>query len=96
MSLVEGLVHVIICAGLQTHPVKKPLRHTTSVPLLKQFNDGGQLVQVYRSVLAYLFCYAQRAKSICSVQIQVVLGPADNLFLTFPFGVSLKNRKGQK
>lgn len=44
-------------------------------------------------MLAYLFCYAQRAKSICSVQIQVVLGPADNLFLTFPFGVSLKNSK---
>lgn len=51
------------------------------------------VVQVYRSVLVYLFCYAQRAKSICSVQIQVVLGPADNLFLTFPFGVSLKNSK---
>lgn len=94
MSLFEGPVHVIICAGLQIHPVKKPLRRATSSPRLAQFNGGGQLFSVPSEVrgtlLSYLFCYAQRAKAVCGVQIQVVLRPADDLFLAFSFRVSLK------
>lgn len=38
----------------------------------------------------YLLGDAQGAKAVCSVQVQVVLGPADDLFLALPFGVSLK------
>ena len=46
--------------------------------------------------LCYLFCNAQCAKAVGSIQVQVILGPVDNLFLALPFGVTLKTIKGQK
>lgn len=42
---------------------------------------------------AYLFGNAECAKAVCGVQVQVVLCPAENLFLTFSFGVALKKIK---
>lgn len=42
---------------------------------------------------SHLFSDAQSAEAVCSVQVQVVLGPADDLFLALPFGVSFKKKR---
>lgn len=44
--------------------------------------------QISVCVCVYLFGDAQRAEAVCSVQVQVVLSPADNLLLPFSFGVT--------
>lgn len=42
---------------------------------------------VYVCLCVYLFGDAKSAEAVCSIQVQVVLSPANNLLLPFSFGV---------